>query len=417
MSAGTGELEALKQGKLAGATRLQLRGGLSEFPREIFDLADTLEVLDLTGNALSRLPEDLPRLRKLGVLFCSSNAFEELPEVLGSCPALSMVGFRANKISRVPGAALPRDLRWLILTENEIEELPAELGNCAALQKLMLSGNRLTTLPETMAQCERLEMVRMAANRFSELPAWLLELPCLAWLALAGNPMCPIPTDLHAPSEIPWSELRLEEKLGEGASGVISRAAWLRDGNTDADVAVKVFKTAVTSDGLPENEIAACLAAGSHAHLPGVIGQVSGHPEGAQALVMPLLGAGSRALAGPPSFASCTRDVYAEECRFTVEEVRRIATGVGNAVAHLHRCGLMHGDLYAHNVLRDDAGHVVLSDLGAACFLRSLDSRTAAALERVEMRAFHVMVEELLERCAGDETEVEALRRSFGSRG
>ena len=46
-------LQQLRHGELAGAVRLQLRGGLTEFPHEIFDLADTLEILDLTGNALS----------------------------------------------------------------------------------------------------------------------------------------------------------------------------------------------------------------------------------------------------------------------------------------------------------------------------------------------------------------------------
>ena len=55
-------LENLRAGKLAGARHLKLACGLETFPREIFDLADTLEVLDLSGNALSSLPDDLPRL-------------------------------------------------------------------------------------------------------------------------------------------------------------------------------------------------------------------------------------------------------------------------------------------------------------------------------------------------------------------
>ena len=46
-------LEQLRSGALAGAVRLQLACGLTEFPREIFDLADTLEILDLSGNALT----------------------------------------------------------------------------------------------------------------------------------------------------------------------------------------------------------------------------------------------------------------------------------------------------------------------------------------------------------------------------
>lgn len=113
-------LEQLRRGELTGIQRLQLRCGLTEFPREIFELADSLEILDLSGNQLSALPDDLPRLHKLRVIFCSDNPFTELPEVLGQCQKLSMVGFKANRIARVSPKALPPLLRWLILTDNAL---------------------------------------------------------------------------------------------------------------------------------------------------------------------------------------------------------------------------------------------------------------------------------------------------------
>ena len=120
----------LRSGKLAGITRLDLSCGLSEFPPEIFELADTLEILNLSGNALSSLPDDLPRLKKLRVIFCSDNQFTEVPEVLGRCDGLEMVGFKANQISHLSAASLTRALRWLILTDNQLSTLPAELGRC-----------------------------------------------------------------------------------------------------------------------------------------------------------------------------------------------------------------------------------------------------------------------------------------------
>ena len=61
-------LEQLRNGSLAGIVRLQLSCCLTEFPREIFDLADTLEILDLSGNDLSTLPADLPRLTRLALM-------------------------------------------------------------------------------------------------------------------------------------------------------------------------------------------------------------------------------------------------------------------------------------------------------------------------------------------------------------
>ena len=49
-------LEQLKRGELTGITRLDLSEGLETFPAEIFELADSLEVLNLSGNSLTSLP-------------------------------------------------------------------------------------------------------------------------------------------------------------------------------------------------------------------------------------------------------------------------------------------------------------------------------------------------------------------------
>ena len=127
-------LDALRRGDLAGARELRLRERLTEFPREIFDLAETLEVLDLSDAGLTSLPDDLGRLHKLRVLFCSDNRFTTLPESIGQCSNPDIVGFKANSIANVPAAALPASLRWLILTNNQIEELPDTLGHCTRMQ-------------------------------------------------------------------------------------------------------------------------------------------------------------------------------------------------------------------------------------------------------------------------------------------
>lgn len=400
----TSTLDALRAGHLSGTRRLKLACGLTEFPREIFELADTLEILDLSGNALSALPDDLPRLHKLRILFASDNPFTELPEVLGQCPQLSMVGFKANRIRTVPGRALPPQLRWLILTDNEIETLPAEIGHCTQLQKLMLAGNRLSHLPDDMAACTRLELLRLAANRFDELPAWLLRLPRLAWLAYAGNPFTEaleqaalIDTPIDA---IRWHDLTLDKQLGEGASGVIYRAELRQaDGGGERPVAVKLFKGAVTSDGLPDCEMAACIRGGDHPGLIPVVGKLEDHPAGAHGLVMELIDPAYNNLAGPPSLESCTRDIYDAATRFDLTAVLGIACSIASAACHLHRRGVMHGDLYAHNILYGGESRALLGDFGAASFHAVGHTAFAHALQRIEVRAFGCLLEELIERC------------------
>lgn len=398
-------LAALCRGDLVGARTLTLRGGLTELPAEVFGLADTLEQLDLTGNALASLPADFGRLKRLKVLFASGNRFERLPPVLGDCPALSQIGMRGCGLREVPDEALPPQLRWLTLTDNAIERLPTALGQRPVLQKLMLAGNRLQALPASLAQAHSLELLRLSANRFEVWPRWLAELPRLAWLAWAGNPLEPADTTPMV-ADVPWASLQVGALLGEGASGRIHRAVWREERPVAAaepgrEVAVKLFKGAMTSDGLPEREMAACLAAGAHPQLIGALGRVSDAPAGQQGLVMPLLPTGWQTLAAPPSLDSCSRDVYDPALRLSARVALRLLRCVAQAMAHLHRRGWSHGDLYAHNIAWDDgSGAALLSDFGAAS--RLLPGGAGEAQCRFEVRAWGLLAEELLDRCDAD---------------
>ncbi len=127
-------LEQLQRGELAGATRLDLSCGLSALPEAVLDLADSLEILNLSGNRLTTLPSWLPRLHRLKVVFASDNPFTALPEVLGECASLEMVGFKACRIRDVPAAALPPQLRWLILTDRKFNRMRPSMARVLGLE-------------------------------------------------------------------------------------------------------------------------------------------------------------------------------------------------------------------------------------------------------------------------------------------
>lgn len=392
-------LALLNAGKLAGAKHVKIQAGLTQFPQALYSLTETLETLDLTGNALTDLPDDLTRFKQLRILFCSSNQFKHLPEVLGVCTQLSMIGFKANHIQHVSESSLPTaHLRWLILTDNQVEHLPNALGDCAKLQKLMLAGNRLSALPESMRACHALELLRIAANRFETLPQWLLDLPRLTWLAYAGNP-CSDVIEQTRMAELPIAHidsasLQLGHVLGQGASGVTYQAQWQDALASPQQVAVKLFKSGVTSDGLPSSEMHASLLVGEHSNLTGAKGVVQHHPQDTAGLVMSLLEPDLQILADPPSFETCSRDVYPQADTLTEAQALHILRGVAAALRHLHHCGLMHGDLYAHNILWSSQ-RVVLSDLGAASFLPNHQPVLASKLKRLDIKAFEILMQEL----------------------
>jgi hypothetical protein len=282
-------------------------------------------------------------------------------------------------------------LRWLTLTDNQITDLPGVLGQRPALQKLMLAGNQLSHVPESLSGAANLELLRLSANHLPSLPGWLAEMPRLAWLAWAGNPFDRGGVGLDV-ARVAWDQLQIGRSLGEGASGMVYEA----QDRSGRQVAVKLFKGAMTSDGLPEREMAASLAAGAHPNLMAALGSVAGHPAAAQGLVMPLLPSEWVRLAGPPSFASCSRDVYGTDQHFDLAVALRIAWGIAAAASHMHDQDLQHGDLYAHNVLWDGTmGEAVLSDLGAACFLPP----GAAGFLKMDVLAWGLLLGELLDRC------------------
>jgi hypothetical protein len=405
----TETLNLLRSGQLVNPKRLAIACGLTQFPVEIFELADSLEILDLSNNTLKTLPDDFSRLKNLKAAFFGNNAFEEIPEVLGKCPQLNIIGFKSNQIQRISETALPPILRWLILTHNQLEQLPQSIGTLNQLQKLMLAGNRLRSLPEEMANCQNLELIRLSVNQLTALPPWLFSLPRLSWLAYASNPFCTGVADeaqtLGAKRSLPdidWADLTLEHTLGEGASGIISKGRWQVTSTDVRDVAVKVFKGEITSDGLPADEMQACIGAGPHVNLVNVLGKVQNHPNGKAGLVLGLIPADYQNLGNPPNLETCTRDTYASGTAFSLASILQIALGIADATAHLHHQGIMHGDLYAHNILVNSDGNCLMGDFGAASFYPPFDTQTGKSLELLEVRAFGCLLEDLLDRYVGE---------------
>ncbi|UJF21376.1 leucine-rich repeat-containing protein kinase family protein [Shewanella sp. OMA3-2] len=392
-------LEQLESGELKGLSRVQIAAKLSEFPLAILSLADSLEILDLSNNQLSSLPDDFEKLTQLRIVFLSQNCFTELPEVLARCPKLEMIGFKANQISHVSEHALPSQTRWLILTDNQLSHLPQSMGRLTRLKKLALAGNQLTELPDSMANCRELELVRLSANQLSHLPDWLLNLPKLSWLAFAGNPFSHVDECLN--NSVPMIDpehLHFSAQIGQGASGIIYKAHWLNRPTTQAhlpdNVAVKIFKGAITSDGYPADELDCCLTTGEHVNLIPAIGQI--HHGEQLGLVMALIPEGYQNLGLPPSLQTCTRDTFNDNAQFSVEAIVRIVKQMSDTMTHMHQQQVSHGDIYAHNIMIDNECKVLFGDFGAASNLANLPLQQRLKMHKIEVRALGCLIDDLL---------------------
>lgn len=377
--------------------KLTLRGA-SHFPPEIFDYAEQIKILDIPGGTLRSLPDDLPQLEKLKVIFLSNNLFTEVPEVFAACKELSLVGMKSCRITRCSEYALPPKLRWLILTDNLLKELPASLGNLSELQKVALAGNQLSTLPDSMTKCSKLQLLRLSANNFQETPPfWLFQLPSLAWYTDAGNPFC----EKLVPGELPQSfernQISYLDQIGRSPSSDVYRA---RLEGHDELIAIKDYKGKMTSDGYIVDDLRASLSAGQHKNIITALGQIAPSQENPKAsLLFQLIPEHYKSLGQPPSLETCTRDTFPENTSFSESFILSILKNIASAMSHLHKKGISHGDLYAHNILADVKGHCFLGDFGAASFY---EPAVSSPREQIEVRAFAYLIDDLIEHRAID---------------
>lgn len=419
-------LRSMNESERERQTRLDLSEcGLRAVPKEVLRLRN-LEFLNLGKNKLNALPDsfakDLPNLK---ILFCLANEFRKVPEVLGEMEHLFMLSFKANKVREIPEQSLPiASLGWLILSDNEIEVLPKSLGKCRKMRKLMLAGNKIKELPTFMSELVNLELLRASDNRIEVFPEFLYRLPKLAWLAFAANP-CTEKAAANAMERgtravkrvVNFEDLGVDEgkKLGSGASGTVYR------GEMDGfNVAIKVYNNmGKTSDGRPEDEMAAAsLATSTTSDIVegeqdeqeetvgsgGVIETLAKFTtkDGKRGLVMEYLDPTDwKNLGGPPSFETVTRDVFDErEGKFTAREILAVAVNVAKGINQLHKNGVCHGDIYAHNILIDrdeDYPSAKLGDFGAAMFFDDDENPQFSQMVREnEARAFGCLLDDML---------------------
>lgn len=220
----------------------------------------SLRVLDLGKNGLEYIASGfLPNFPLLEVLNLAGNRLSEVPEDIGGLARLRRLGLKGNRLTCLPPSiGQLRALEELYLTDNALTALPPSIGGLESLVKLQASFNELTTLPLELADLRRLELLRVACCRLTHLPPALAGLPSLCWLSVAGNPLVPVPGSGQAlPPTIPFAHLALGQKLGCGASGEVYRASW-----EGREVALKLFVGEVSPDGraVDEESVACALA-------------------------------------------------------------------------------------------------------------------------------------------------------------
>ncbi|CAK7200849.1 hypothetical protein SEUCBS139899_003548 [Sporothrix eucalyptigena] len=462
---------------------LDLSGtGLSSLPADLGTRLPLLRIAFFSSCQFKKFPSALAGCPCLEMVAFRKNGMEGFEgdslDDVAFPPRLRWLILTDNLLSHIP-TSIGRCARLekCMLAGNQLASLPDTMADCKNLTLLRLAANKLESLPSWLLTMPKLAFLSFAGN------------PCSSSSSKSDSTSSD-PTSNSSLPQVDWNQIEIHHMLGEGASGIISKGTIRNGNSSrgsnsalnsrgpsgfntpslsgtstpavsvsgasvfstatslstlsattsasarqstpslslspSTPVAVKIFRGALTSDGTPYDEMAACLAAGQHVNLVQVHGQIRWGEDEDEAeekkdvenkaspfrggLIMELIPLQYRVLGNPPSFDSCTRDCFDNnDSRLPATAGLAILSGVASAAAHLHERGISHGDLYAHNILvapgaadaskasKDDSTHAILSDFGAATLYRSDDeSNVLVGLEKLEVLAFAHLVEDVL---------------------
>ena len=171
----------------------------------------------------------------------------------------------------------------------------------------------------------------------------------------------PVPAYNRQPEEF-WGPLRLLEHVGRGSFGDVYRA-W--DTRLDREVALKLLRRSDHDDEARASTViqeGRLLARVRHPNVVTVYG--AERIEGQVGVWMEFI------------HGKTLEQELREQGPFDVDRATSIGIDLADALATVHRAGLIHGDVKTHNVMCDSDGRIVLTDFGAGF---ELDETTAEA--------------------------------------
>uniref|UniRef100_A0A3P8QP77 non-specific serine/threonine protein kinase n=1 Tax=Astatotilapia calliptera TaxID=8154 RepID=A0A3P8QP77_ASTCA len=190
---------------------------LLKFPSELCLSLKNLTRLDLQGNQLQSLPQELLSLPSLSMLNASRNCVGPQltfdPAV--TCPSLKQLNLSFNKITTFPfelgrnlhtleelymegncitelctPLCLP-EIKLLDVSKNSVENISADfLSSCPKLETFNVSMNKLRSLSRLPAKVMTL---KLANNSFASIPEAVLELPVLRSVDMRTNSIVVLP--------------------------------------------------------------------------------------------------------------------------------------------------------------------------------------------------------------------------------
>jgi Leucine-rich repeat (LRR) protein len=145
-----------------------------------------LEMLDLSNNQLTLLPNEIVNLGSLKELILDGNRMTSIPLL----PTLNRLYVSMNKLRSIPDTVWKlQNLQYLDFSDNRISNVPEEIDRLTNLKDLNLAGNQLKMLPSSIGSLMHLECLILDNNKLESLPETINQLKSLKRLIIVGNPL------------------------------------------------------------------------------------------------------------------------------------------------------------------------------------------------------------------------------------
>lgn len=167
---------------------------LSRIPEIVFD-NNKVKILFLDNNNIQRIPSEIERLTNLYLFSFEKNRIARLPNEIGELKKLQILNGAYNKLDSLKNKkGLPEtiknlsELRYFNIEGNGLVSLPVEIFQLKKLEILNLKGNEINSLNEKVKELENLQELNLQKTHLSHIPKGILNLKKLQILNIKDNP-------------------------------------------------------------------------------------------------------------------------------------------------------------------------------------------------------------------------------------